>query len=197
MIVGVGRAPAKLLEELRKLVDDPRVFIFPEFFDDKRSLLSSRRDRVLRYVETVARYRGRIVFAIYPDYRNRDSLLCDLFSDIVWIYPVHSLREIENGLPWCVEWIGYASDPRYRDYTLGQFLDYAKAYGYAKWFLGANAREVSIAINNGFEGMDVTTLSMPKVMFRDIKRPEFPSRFASWLKRIASGKPMPLVASRG
>jgi len=188
MIVGVGRAPKRLLEELRKLIDDPRIFIFPEFFDDKRYLLSSRRDRVLRYVERVARYRSSVVFAIYPDYCNRLSLLCDLFSDILWIYPLHSLKEVEDGLPWCIDWLGYASDPRYRNYSLQQFLDIAKRYGFRTWFLGANAREVPIAINNGFDGVDVTTLSVPKVMFRDIKHPSFPNRFALFLKRIASGE---------
>jgi len=182
MIVGVGRAPRKLLEELRKLIDDPRIFIFPEFFDDKKSLVQRR---YVKYVESVYRLRDRVVIAPWPDYLYDDRFkLCDL--DVIWVFPLHSLSELDR-VPSCVDVVGFCGDPNYRDYNVRQFVSAAKAYGYKMWFLGASRREIAIATSLGFWGLDVNTGSTG-LPFRVIGSKDFPKIFAQFLKRIANNE---------
>lgn len=182
MIVGVGRLPGFLLDELRGLVDDPRVLIYPEFFDDKKALVNRR---YARYVERLLEERRRVVVALWPDYLYEDRYgLCSL--DVVWVFPIHSLEEFGR-LPRCIDVVGYAADPRYRDYALTSFVGYAKQLGYDMWWLGASRREIGVATTLGFWGLDVNTGSTG-LSFREIRSPRFPMAFASFLKRVANNE---------
>ena len=181
MIVGVGNLPRNLVEKLRMYVDDPRVLINPEFFDSKKELVNRRYNK---YVEKVYRYRDVIIAAIYPDYLYKDVYkLCDL--PIIWIFPIHSLKEFEIGIPSCVDVVGFAADPRYRDYTVTEFVEKAKMYGYKMWWLGASKREIEIATSMNFWGLDVNTGSTG-LSFRKISSPEFPEYFAQFLRKVAN-----------
>ena len=164
-IVGFGSAPRRLLEELRRYVDHPNIYIFPEFFDDKKSLIQRR---YAKYVENVYKNRDRIIIALWPDYLYDDRFnLCDL--PIIWIFPLHSMKELEQGLPWCIEFVGYATQESLRDYTIYEYLDAVKMYGYRKWMLGANSREIYDCIRYNFDGVDITTLTIPSITFSDLK----------------------------
>ena len=182
MIVGVGRVPQRLLEELRVLVDHPNVFIYPEFFDDKKALLAKR---YARYVERFLRYRGRVVVALWPDYLYEDRYgLCRF--DVVWVFPIHSLGEFGK-VPSCVDVVGFAADPRFRSYGLQDFVERARELGYAMWWLGASKREIPVAKAHGFWGLDVNTGSTG-LSYREIRSPWFPAYFARFLKRVADGE---------
>lgn len=182
MIVGVGRVPQRLLEELRALVDHPSVFIYPEFFDDKRSLLAKRH---ALYVERLLRYRGRVVIAVWPDYLYEDRYgLCRL--DVVWVFPIHSLGEFGK-VPSCVDVVALAPEKGDRDYTVAQFVERARELGYAMWWFGARRREIGIAASLGFWGLDVNTGSTG-LSYREIRSPWFPAYFARFLKRVADGE---------
>ncbi|RLG82984.1 MAG: hypothetical protein DRO39_08920, partial [Thermoprotei archaeon] len=105
MIVGVGMVPSKLLEQLRRLVDDPRILLYPEFFDDKKSLLQLKR---VKYIEKLLAVKNRVVVALWPDYLYDDPYgLCSL--DVIWVFPIHSIEEFER-LPRCIDVVGYTGD---------------------------------------------------------------------------------------
>ena len=184
MIVGVGMLgrARHLLDRLRGLVDHPNIYIFPEFFDSKKELIERR---YATYVQRLLRYRDRVVIALWPDYLYVDRFsLCKM--DIVWVFPIHYLSEFEK-LPRCIEVVGYAADPKYREYRLEQFIDVARERGFAMWWLGASKREIGIATALGFWGLDVNTGSTG-LPFRAIRSPEFPRLFADFLYRVANNE---------
>ena len=190
MIVGVGMIPVRwLVDEVRRLVDDPDVYIYPEFFDAKKDLVEGRRNS---YIEKVFRMRRYIVIALYPDYFYSEWL-CRRIDDVFWIFPLHSLKELRK-MPRCIDFIGYPSAKELRDYSLRQFFAAVKTYlkDYALWYLGASKRELSEAINNEFDGVDVTTLSVPRHGYQHIKRREFAKTFAEFLKKLSREKPCSL-----
>lgn len=178
--MGFGYAPRFFIERLRSYVAHPMVLIYPEFFDDKNALLRS--DRV-SYVLRLLENRDRVVVALWPDYMAEDRFgLCSY--DVLWVYPLHSLREVDR-LPQCIEFLGFASERSLRDYTLAQFLDVAKQLGYRTWFLGASSRELRLALVCGFDGVDVTTLSIPGWRYSDSRRPDAPALVALFLENLA------------
>lgn len=183
MIVGFGRAPSFFLDKLRSYVAHPRVFIYPEFFDDKNALL--RGDRA-SYVLRLLEHRARIIVALWPDYMVDDRFgLCSY--RIIWIYPLHSKSEIDR-VPHCIDYIGYVPDTKLRDYTLTWFLNTTRELGYKTWFLGASSREIRLALWCSFDGVDVGTLSVPKLRFRDLQRPDAPKVIAIFLENLAEGR---------
>jgi len=193
MIVGVGSAPPRLLEELRKYVKHPRVFIWPEFFDSKRELIEKR---YARYVEKVLAYRHGIVIALWPDYLYEDKFgLCSY--DILWIFPLHSLSELDKLRARCIAFLGYPSQREatisgqrvvLRDYDIRSFLDAAEQLGYSTWYLGANSREIYEAVAHRFDGVDVTTLSIPGWGYRHNLGPGAAAVIARWLEALAEGR---------
>ena len=192
MIVGFGSAPPQLLERLRLYVDDPRVLIYPEFFDAKRELIEKR---YARYVEKVLAYRHRIVIALWPDYCHAECAArfgLHSMTDIVWVFPLHHMWEINFVLGFMDRvfdtfFVGYASQQSLRDYTIHQFIDACRAHGLPMWYLGANSREIYEAVLNRFDGVDVTTLSIPGWSYRDNLRPEAPKVISEWLRALANG----------
>jgi len=182
MIVGVGRIPQKLLEELRKLIDDSNIYLYPEFFDDKRCLVNKR---YIKYIERLLEERKRVIVALWPDYLYDDVYgLCSY--SVVWIFPLHSLSEADR-LPHCIDVLGIPGTASLRDYSLPSFVKLARELGLDMWWLGANRREIPIAIELGFWGLDVNTGStgLPYARIRD---PSFARYFASFLKRVANNE---------
>lgn len=188
MIIGFGRAPQKLLEELRKYVDDHRVLIYPEFFDAKLSLIKER--SYAKYLEKLIEYRSRIIIAVWPDYYYRVEIarLVD-----AWIFPMHSVDEIDFVLKLddhvSLLFLGYPSSKELRDYSLEDFLTLARELDLPMWYLGASPREVREALRYGFDGVDVHTLSIPGWGYRDNRGcRDSPRLIALWLKALAEGR---------
>jgi hypothetical protein len=107
-------------------------------------------------VRALIRHRKKIRVALYPDYA---TAILPVPRNIEYIVPVHDLsafevldRLVANGY---TVWAGYASDPRYRDYTMWDFK--AAANGFRTWYLGASAMwELHEAITNNMDGVDIT-----------------------------------------
>ena len=175
MIVGVGMVPSKLLEQLRRLVDDPRILLYPEFFDDKKSLLQLKR---VKYIEKLLAVKNRVVVALWPDYLYDDPYgLCSL--DVIWVFPIHSIEEFER-LPRCIDVVGYTGDT-----SLAMFVRFAKELGLDMWWLGACKKEIVMATGLGFWGVDVNTGSTG-LPYKVIGSKDFPKIFADFLKRVAN-----------
>ncbi len=131
------------------------LILYPEFFDDKRALL----DGGWRpYLHSLIRRRQKIKIALYPDYATA-ALTMSVPRNIEYVVPVHDLSafEVVDRLlsDNYIAWAGYASDPRYRNYTMDGFL--SAADGRRIWYLGASTmHELREAILNNFGGADVT-----------------------------------------
>ena len=177
MIIGFGSAPRKVLEQLRSKPLPPNVLVYPEFFDSKSDLINRRYEA---YVRKVREWRANIIVAVWPDYVYSDYL-CK-YDDIMWIFPLHSLSELSR-LPPCITFVGYASAPNLRDYTIREFM--AKAPR-PWWYLGANSTEIYEALRYRFDGVDVTTLSIPGWCYRDNIRNGH--LVVEWLTQLAKGR---------
>jgi hypothetical protein len=133
----------------------PNLLLYPEFFDDKRALLKGG---WRPYVRALIRHRQKIRMALYPDYATA-ALTMSVPRNIEYVVPVHDLSafEVVDRLlsDNYIAWAGYASDPKYRNYTMDGFLSAADGRGI--WYLGASTmHELREAILNNFGGVDVT-----------------------------------------
>ncbi len=177
MIVAYSNGPKRLLLRLREHEYPPNILIYPEFFDDKRSLIKRNYSN---YFRKIKRWERNIIVALWPDYYYA-SWPCK-WSDIMWIFPLHSKDELER-IPHCITFIGYASQPSLRDYSLEWFMDNVPR---PWWYLGANSREIYEAIRYRFDGMDVHSLSIPGWGFTDSIRNA--DKIAMWLTALANGR---------
>ena len=183
MIVGLGREHSVVRRAFSELfVSDPNVYMYPEFFDDKRRLL--RRD-YRGYLKSLFNHSDRVFIALYPDYmyegwRPLTSLSC------VFIYPLHRKEEVDFVLKLDSHLelvLGYASDPRHRDYSLSWFLDVARRYGFKTWYLGLESSNIKYL--HAFWGVDVTPMSAPGFKFKDYRR-FFTRGYVDFIRYIAS-----------
>mgnify|MGYP001772664819 FL=1 len=152
----------------KKFVNDAEIsslyIIYPRFFDNKKKLI--KRD-YKSYIYDVWRLRNVIEYAIYPDY-VREEL--PLPGHIKYIYVIHELEKDTkafftlNGKFKLIA--GYASDERYRDYTLQEFL---RTFRDAeKWYLGISTKwELREAVLSRFNYGDITTMLLGS--FKDLK----------------------------
>ena len=180
MIVGIANIPSWLLDEVRNIGSD-RVFVYPEFFDAKQQLVNGI--GVARYVTKVIQYRQRIIVAVWPDYQTVDRWgLCSL--DVVWIYPLHRWQELYL-LPQCIDFVGIPSDADSRNYRLYEIYDEIRSLGYRLWLLGLRPSAAKLLRYYRFDGVDVTTLSIPKWQFSDNKKPVAARAFRIFVEELA------------
>ena len=184
MYVGIGSMPSRFLDRVREYVSSEKVFIYPEFFDSKNELLSGV--SVASYVMRILENRDRIVFAVFPDYHSRDRWgLCNL--DVLWIYPLHRRQELQC-LPPCIEFIGIPCDRESRNYDIWEIYDVVKQLGYRLWLLGLRPSAVKLLRYYRFDGVDITTLSIPKWQFSDNRNPRAAEMFAFFAESLAEGR---------
>ena len=188
MLIGIGNAHSKTLELLRlRFATYQNVYVYPEFFDAKLKLVLER--NYVTYIMQLYRNRDSIVLAVYPDWYHK--LYVAKLVDCVWIYPLHSLDEIDFVLRLsdvAEVMLGFPSSDRIdnivlRDYTLQQFIDVAKMYGFRTWWLGANKTELRKAMRYNFDGVDITERTCN--MFVDA-RPWHSIRFVKCVEKIVS-----------
>lgn len=183
VVVGYGSGPMRLINVLReRLIYNNKVYVYPEFFDSKRDLLNRN---YMGYVKKLWIHRNDIIIALYPDYINK---ILNVPRNILYVYPVHSLdkdsefydqlRQYYDVIP------GYASALGLRDYTIEQFCSVFSCT--ESWYLGANSKEIYEAIEWGFWGVDITSLTIPGWSFRDnIQHPE---AIALFIEKLTQGK---------
>ncbi|BFI75521.1 hypothetical protein [Sulfurisphaera ohwakuensis] len=160
MIIGIGKGPLSYFvwKYLRELVGET-LLPYPLFYDAKRELLT-RKLAYIDYLRKLQLKRNEVRIAVYPDYllpqESRVSL--SPLKSIEFIVPVHSfedLRIVEELQKMGFKvYYGYASDRRYRNYTLSEFLRVVKG---DRWYLGVSTQhELREALTHGFDGMDIT-----------------------------------------
>ncbi|MEM3187680.1 MAG: hypothetical protein QXY87_14185 [Saccharolobus sp.] len=143
-------------ERIRK--DFPNILVYPEFFDSKKDLL---RRNYTNYLRKLWSLRSTIKIAIYPDYIYYKLQVPD---KVEYIIPVHSLskdvikiyKELSS---FTKVWLGFASNEKYRDYEIADFVEFAKRLNAKTWYLGISTkRELREAVKWNFEGIDITTM---------------------------------------
>jgi len=155
MILAMGHSP--VVKYLQKLDRPSNFFIYTEFYDSKKDLLEKRYNN---YIRKLWELRTTIKIALYPDYVKR---ILSVPKNISYIIPIHDLSDVEvadklreAGFD---VWIGFASDKRYRNYEIEDFV---KA-NYKKWYLGVSTKhEVREALLYNFQGFDITTFLFGK-----------------------------------
>ncbi|WP_016732323.1 hypothetical protein [Saccharolobus islandicus] len=160
MIIGIGRSP--LADFINRNFRCESVYAYPKFFDNKVLLLENRDRAYIHYIKLLVKNVSKVRIALWPDYTNLSRVEkvvnLGLLRGISFIVPVHDLSDLEivdklreNGFN---VYIGYASDRKYRNYELIDFLKAAKG---EKWYLGVSTkRELKEALMFGFQGIDVT-----------------------------------------
>ncbi|QXJ29276.1 hypothetical protein J5U23_02145 [Saccharolobus shibatae B12] len=160
MIIGIGKGPLSYFawKHMSEYVYRP-LYPYPLFYDAKRDLLTSK----LAYIDYLRRLqvkRNEVKIAVYPDYvlPHESRVNLSLLKSIEFIVPIHSLEKDITIVEELQEmgfkvYYGYASDKRYRSYTLSEFLSIKGR----KWYLGISTmREFEEALRYNFDGIDIT-----------------------------------------
>ena len=175
MKLAVGHGPIADFVRREKM----ELIAFPEFFDNKRLLLQGR---VREYVRALLKNYRQIKYALYPDYYYKEL---DLPTSITYVYPVHKLSEADfiKGLQRKYNIIpGYASDPRFRDYSITDFTETFKG---PKWYLGVSTwKEIREALLFGFDYADITGFLLGR--FHQIKDRDYLRRRIRELLKLVS-----------
>jgi len=154
MIVGIGRSPITdfIIKYYNEYVGKA-LYPYPLFLDDKKLLLQGKK---ARYVQRLWANKNVTKIALYPDYTYE---ILNLPKHILYILPIHDLRKDYELYCKSKEkyniWPRYASDVKYRNYSLEEFLEEFK--GEKLWYLGVSTKtELKEALMFNFQGMDVT-----------------------------------------
>jgi hypothetical protein len=160
MIIGIGKSP--LANFVNKNFRYENVYAYPKFFDNKVLLLEDRDRAYIRYMKSLIRNLGKVKIALWPDYTKLSKVEkianLGLLKDITFIVPVHSLSDLEivdelraNNFN---VYVGYASDKKYKDYEMNDFLRKAKR---PIWYLGVSTKkELREVLLYNFDGFDIT-----------------------------------------
>lgn len=166
MLIGMGNNPfAKMLNEDKDvIVYKDTLYVYPRFFDAKRLLLKSSM-YWKKYLQKVAEVKPEI--ALYPDYVSVGDFVSRNPPQIKWIYPLHTLSQIDDVLMLAQKYdiiVGYPSGTT--DYTLSQFHEITK--GLRTWYLGVSTKsELSRVMHGDWYGFDLTTMALGS--FKDIR----------------------------
>ncbi len=128
MIVGIGKGP--LADFVNKNFRCEYIYAYPKFFDNKVLLLEKRDRAFIHYIKLLIRNMYRVKIALWPDYTSYKAAArianLDLLRNISFIVPIHSLSDVEIGEELEAQgfkvFYGYASDKKFRDYEIDEFL---------------------------------------------------------------------------
>lgn len=160
MIIGIGKSP--LANFVNKNFRYENVYAYPRFFDNKVLLLENRDRAYIRYMKSLIRNLGKVKIALWPDYTSLSKVgkvvNLGLLKGITFIVPIHSLSDLEivdelraNNFN---VYVGYASDKKFRDYEMNDFLREAKR---PIWYLGVSTKkELREVLLYNFDGFDIT-----------------------------------------
>ena len=160
MIVGIGKGP--LADFVNKNFRCEYIYAYPKFFDNKVLLLEKRDRAFIHYIKLLIRNMYRVKIVLWPDYISYKTAAkianLDLLRNISFIVPIHSLSDVEIGEELEAHgfkvFYGYASDNKYRDYEIDEFLREAKG---PLWYLGVSTKkELKELLFYNFDGFDVT-----------------------------------------
>ena len=160
MIIGIGKSP--LANFVNKNFRYENVYAYPKFFDNKVLLLENRDRAYIHYIKSLTRNLDKVKIALWPDYTGLHKVEkvanLGLLKGITFVVPIHSLSDLdiadelrENNFN---VYVGYASDKKFRDYEMNDFLREAKR---PIWYLGVSTKkELRELLLYNFDGFDIT-----------------------------------------
>jgi len=160
MIIGIGKSP--LANFVNKNFRYENVYAYPRFFDNKVLLLEDRDRAYIRYMKSLIRNLGKVKIALWPDYTSLSKVekIANLepLKGITFVVPIHSLSDLEIVDELIANnfnvYVGYASDKKYKDYEMNDFLRKAKR---PIWYLGVSTKkELREVLLYNFDGFDIT-----------------------------------------
>ncbi|BDB96984.1 hypothetical protein [Saccharolobus caldissimus] len=173
IIIGIGQGP--LADFVKKHGISDKLYPYPAFFDDKIVLLRSKAGYIPYLKKMIFRI-NEIKIALWPDYIKPETAAkivdLNLLRNVLFVVPIHDIKDVEIGEELEAKgfrvFYGFASDKKYRDYSLEEFLGEIKG---DKWYLGVSSkRELKEALVNNFSGFDVTGYLFGK--HKDRKNPQ-------------------------
>jgi hypothetical protein len=182
MLVAAGNGYSRWLNIMRLLREKGLVdLVYPEFFDDKDSLIAKRWRAYLRKLRQVE---SEVKVAVWPDYCY-DTRLRDSFS-VEWVFPLHSKRELDFALR-VADYVAFPNRDDLRDYPLRWFVEQKRLYGFKAWLLGLKPRYLKGDVLQYFDACDLTTMSLPGYRFSKwsvLKEPEVWESFVRQIKTM-------------
>jgi len=142
-------ACAPSMKDAQKAYTHHGFMTFPHFLDN--NFIEKGKPDLKFLDKWLRRYGcGLIRFAVAPDKMLKEAVeLKRKWSDIHWIWPLHSRHEDISEF----EWVGYPHDPPRRDYDLKTFFDLTE--GKKRWYLGFHeGQDPSMLLY--FDGFDTT-----------------------------------------
>ena len=160
MLVAAGDGYSRWLNIMRELKRKGLVdLVYPEFFDDKDSLIAKQWST---YIRRLRRYADAVKVAVWPDYCY-DPRLRERFS-VEWVFPLHSKKELGFALK-VASYVAFPNRDDLRDYSIAWFLEQKQAYGFRAWLLGVKPRFIENGTLTRFDACDLTTMSLPGYRF--------------------------------
>ena len=160
MIVGIGRGPIAYRIRYTSF-NNSELLPYPLFYDNKKLLLTATNGYIY-YLKKLVKLKNIIKVALWPDNTGlgKAARVVNIFllENITFVVPIHSLDQLEivdklKEFNFRV-FTGYASDKKYRNYELGDFIRAAKE---PIWYLGVSTKtELKEALMFNFQGMDIT-----------------------------------------
>jgi hypothetical protein len=133
--------------------------VYPEFFDDKDSLIAKQWST---YIRRLRRHADAVKVAVWPDFCY-DVRLKARFS-VEWVFPLHRRSELDCALR-VADYVAFPNRDDLRDYPLGWFVEQKRLYGFKAWLLGLKPRHLKGGVLQYFDACDLTTMSLPGYRF--------------------------------
>ena len=155
MLVAAGDGYSRWLNIMRLLQQKGLVdLVYPEFFDDKDSLIAKRWSAYLRKLR---RYAEAVKVAVWPDYCYDERLKARF--NVEWVFPLHRRSELGFALQ-VADYVAFPNRDDLRDYPLSWFVEQKREYGFKAWLLGLKPRHLKGSVLQHFDACDVTGASL-------------------------------------
>jgi hypothetical protein len=187
MLVAAGSGYSRWLNIMRLLREKGLVdLVYPEFFDDKDSLIAKQWNT---YIRRLRRHADAVKVAVWPDYCY-DSRSRDRFS-VEWVFPLHRRSELDFALK-VADYVAFPNRDDLRDYGIAWFLGQKQAYGFRAWLLGVKPRHIENGVLIRFDACDVTGASLRGFMGKGWKNMNDVEVWESFVRQIKSTKAVAL-----
>jgi len=183
MLIAAGDGHSRWLKVMRLLQRKGLVdLVYPEFFDDKDSLIAKRWST---YIRRLRRYADEVKVAVWPDYCYDERLKAH-FS-VEWVFPLHRRSELDFALK-VADYVGFPNRDDLRDYSIAWFVEQKLAYGFRAWLLGVKPRHVETGVLWRFEACDITGASLRGFLGKGWKNMGGAEAWESFVRRIKAAK---------
>lgn len=164
----------------REIIKKYNFLTFPDFLDN--FYVKSKTKKFSYFQKLLDELDGDIQYAVAPD--GEYALMAELkqsYPDIVWLFPVHLISEVEIAADYGFEWLAMPHRRKWRDYETSEFIS---INGYKKWYLGFWAESLPHQLHF-FDGFDTT---LPETYSG-----KFGKLWLDWGKSVPSGGELPTI----